>query len=180
MSARAIVLYPNPGLERVAPMVEVFDDKLKTLAADMIDTLQMTPGAVGLAAVQVDEPVRMFIALDDERKPVVFVNPDWVAASGHGVAHMREGCLSVPGVFESVDRYTGVVCVAKDLDGKTFTVEATGQFAQCIQHETEHLNGQIFVDRLSTTKRAKVMKTIERRARTKAFDELAQKMPGRR
>ncbi|MGH9426779.1 MAG: peptide deformylase [Terriglobia bacterium] len=166
---RTVIKYPDPTLATAAPEVVDFDDKLKDLAADMIETMKSAKG-VGLAAIQVGEPVRMFVALNDAGEPVVFVNPDWVPAAGHDMARMSEGCLSVPGVFEEVDRYTGVVCVAKNLKGENFTVEATGRFAQCIQHESEHLNGDIFVNRLSATKRNRIRKLLERRARILAFD----------
>lgn len=148
---------------------DVFGQGLEGLAANMIDTM-MDAGGVGIAAIQVGRAVRMFVAMDNNNIPVVFVNPVWEASDSAERVDVYEGCLSVPGVTEIVKRYDRVKCKAQNLKGTFFEVEAEGRYAQCIQHESEHLDGQIFLSHLSASKRNKIKAKAEKEYRIAAFD----------
>jgi peptide deformylase len=156
MSLLSILRYPDPRLHKVAKPVTVFDARLKKLAADMADTMYEAPG-VGLAASQVDVHEQLIVidtseTHDDLR---VFVNPEIVWASEERQVY-DEGCLSVPGVYDGVERPARVKVKALDLDGKPFEVEADGLLAVCIQHEMDHLKGKVFVEYLSPLKRNRI------------------------
>ena len=164
-----ILTYPDPVLAKVAKPVERFDEKLKTLAENMLRTLYSYPG-IGLAAPQVGEPIRMFVIdVDYERNetgqdssklgdvilttmnPRVFINP--IFRIKQGDTTYREGCLSVPGVYEEVHRAANIVVDYRDLENNPCTISAEGLLAICMQHENDHLEGIVFLDRVSELKR---------------------------
>ncbi len=156
MSLLNILRYPDPRLHKVAKPVTVFDERLKKLAADMAETMYDAPG-VGLAATQVDvhEQVVVIDTSDTRDNLRVFVNPEIVWASEEKQVY-DEGCLSVPGIYDGVERPARVKVRAFDLDGKAFELEADGLLAVCIQHEMDHLKGKVFVEYLSPLKRNRI------------------------
>ncbi|HEV2612126.1 MAG TPA: peptide deformylase [Noviherbaspirillum sp.] len=156
MSLLPILRYPDPRLHKIAKPVTVFDERLKKLAADMADTMYDAPG-VGLAATQVDVHEQLIVidtseTHDDLR---VFINPEIVWASEERQVY-DEGCLSVPGIYDGVERPARVKVRALDLEGKPFEMEADGLLAVCIQHEMDHLRGKVFVEYLSPLKRNRI------------------------
>jgi peptide deformylase len=164
MALLTILQYPDPRLHKVASPVTVFDPALKSLVHDMARTMYEAPG-VGLAATQVNVH-KQLIVLDisethDDLK--VLINPRIVAADGVQVT--EEGCLSVPGVYEEVERAQHVVVEAQDVAGALFTIEAEGMLAVCIQHEMDHLKGKVFVEYLSRLKQTRIRSKMEKGAR---------------
>lgn len=157
-----ILRYPDPRLHKVARPVTVFDARLKKLVADMAETMYDAPG-VGLAASQVDVHEQLIVidTSDTHDQLRVFINPEIVWASPEKQIY-DEGCLSVPGIYDGVERHARIKARALDADGKPFEVEADGLLAVCIQHEMDHLKGKVFVEYLSPLKRnrikAKLMK----------------------
>ncbi len=155
MALRKILHYPEPVLKEKSLPVTEFNDELKQLAADMVETMYDAPG-VGLAAPQVGELKRLIIldcsAKEEEEDLIVAVNPEIVASSGDSLE--EEGCLSVPGFYASVKRSSEVTMRYQDTDGTTHERKATGLLAIGIQHELDHLEGVLFVDRLSPLKRS--------------------------
>lgn len=156
MSILNILRYPDPRLHKVAKPVSSFDDRLKKLSRDMADTMYDAPG-VGLAATQVDVHEQLIVidtseTHDDLR---VFVNPEIVWASEEKQVY-DEGCLSVPGIYDGVERPARVRVRALNLEGKPFELEADGLLAVCIQHEMDHLKGKVFVEYLSPLKRNRI------------------------
>ena len=161
MALLTILTYPDPRLYKLAAPVSVFDETLKQLVRDMAETMYEAPG-VGLAATQVDVH-RQLIVLDvsethDELK--VLINPRILSSAGAQIC--EEGCLSVPGVYEEVERAERVIIEARDADGGTFTMEAEGLFAVCIQHEMDHLDGTLFIDHISFMKGNKIKNQIKK------------------
>lgn len=156
MSLLTILRYPDPRLHKVAKKVSVFDARLKRLAADMADTMYDAPG-VGLAASQVDvhEEVIVIDTSDTRTDLRVFVNPELIWASDEKIVY-DEGCLSVPGIYDGVERPARVRVRAFDVDGAPFDVDADGLLAVCIQHEMDHLKGKVFVEYLSPLKRNRI------------------------
>jgi peptide deformylase len=156
MSLLSILRYPDPRLHKIAKPVSVFDARLKKLVADMADTMYDAPG-VGLAASQVDvhEQVIVIDISDTHSELRVFINPEIIWASEEMKVY-DEGCLSVPGVYDDVERHAQVKVRALDVDGKPFEVEADGLLAVCIQHEIDHLKGKVFVEYLSPLKRNRI------------------------
>jgi peptide deformylase len=156
MSLLTILRYPDPRLHKIAKPVTVFDARLKKLVADMADTMYDAPG-VGLAASQVDvhEQVIVIDISDTHSELRVFINPEVIWASDEMQIY-DEGCLSVPGVYDGVERHARVKVRALDANGKPFTVEADGLLAVCIQHEMDHLKGKVFVEYLSPLKRNRI------------------------
>src|SRR5205814_2290091 len=148
MALLSILRYPDARLHKVAAPVTVFDGSLKKLVADMTETMYTAPG-IGLAATQVDVHKQVIVVDVSERRDslVVLVNPEIVEATG--VSDIEEGCLSVPGIYELVERAERVKVRAYDQNGKAFTLEAQGLLAVCIQHEMDHLQGKVFVEYLS-------------------------------
>lgn len=151
-----ILRYPDPRLHKVAKPVAVFDERLKKLAADMAETMYAAPG-VGLAATQVDvhEQVVVIDTSETHDELRVFVNPEIVWASEEKRVY-DEGCLSVPGIYDGVERPAQVRVRAFDVEGQPFEVEADGLLAVCIQHEMDHLKGKVFVEYLSPLKRNRI------------------------
>ena len=156
MSILNILRYPDPRLHKVAKPVTVFDERLKKLAADMAETMYEAPG-VGLAASQVDVHEQLIVidTSDTNSELQVFINPEIVWASEETKVY-DEGCLSVPGIYDGVERPAEVKVKARDLDGKAFEVHADGLLAVCIQHEMDHLKGKVFVEYLSPLKRNRI------------------------
>ncbi|OWW19824.1 peptide deformylase [Noviherbaspirillum denitrificans] len=156
MSILNILRYPDPRLHKVAKPVAVFDERLKKLAADMAETMYDAPG-VGLAATQVDVHEQLIVidVSETHDQLQVFINPEIVWESEERQVY-DEGCLSVPGIYDGVERPAKVRARAFDLEGKQFEVEADGLLAVCIQHEMDHLKGKVFVEYLSPLKRNRI------------------------
>lgn len=166
-----ILRYPDPRLHKVAKPVTVFDARLKQLVRDMAETMYEAPG-VGLAASQVDvhEQLLVIDTSDAQDQLQVFINPEIIWASAEKKVY-DEGCLSVPGVYDDVERPAQVRVRALDEDGKEFTVEADGLLAVCIQHEMDHLKGKIFVEYLSPLKRNRIKAKILKEEREHQRDK---------
>ena len=164
MALRPILHHPDPRLRTKAQDVSVFDDELRTLVDDMFETMYDAPG-IGLAATQINVHRRV-VVIDvsrDGSDPHHFINPQIVATDG--TEEMEEGCLSVPGIFETVERAERVTIKALDSDGRAFELEADGLLAVCIQHEIDHLDGKLFVDYLSQLKQSRIRKKLEKEQR---------------
>ena len=170
MAIRRIYETPDAVLRQISKPVERFDDELKTLVADMFETMYDAPG-IGLAAVQVGEPIRLLVIdlqepRDPEdpespavRKPRVFINPEVLWHSDSEVPY-TEGCLSVPEQYAEVMRPDRIRARWQDEQGKTYEEEIDGLLATCLQHEMDHLNGVLFIDHLSRLKRDMVLKKL--------------------
>ena len=156
MSLLNILRYPDPRLHKIAKPVTLFDDRLKKLAADMAETMYDAPG-VGLAASQVDVHQQLLVIDTSETGTDlrVFVNPEIVWASEE-MQMYDEGCLSVPGIYDGVERHARVKVRAQDEHGKPFEIDAEGLLAVCVQHEMDHLKGKVFVEYLSPLKRNRI------------------------
>lgn len=164
MAKLTILEFPDKRLRTIAQPVTVFDQALRQLAADMLETMYEAPG-IGLAATQVNVH-RQLLVLDvteDQSRPMTIVNPRIVEREGSQT--YQEGCLSVPGIFADVDRADRVRVEAQDAEGKPVTIDADGLLAVCIQHEMDHLAGKLFVDYLSPLKRELVRKKLEKQRR---------------
>ncbi len=161
MSLLKILEFPDPRLRTKAQPVEQVDDALRTLIDDMFETMYDAPG-IGLAATQVDVHKRLLVAdvSEDKQQPLVLINPEIL--SKDGVEVMEEGCLSVPGFYEEVERADRIVVRFLDRDGASQELEAEGLLAVCIQHEIDHLDGKLFVDYLSQMKRQRIRKRLLR------------------
>ncbi len=164
MSILNILHFPDPRLRIQAKPVEKFDDELRTLIDDMLETMYAAPG-VGLAATQVDQHIRLLVAdvSEDQDAPHVFVNPR--ITTKDGVSVHDEGCLSFPGIYEQVERAEHIIVEAQDGFGESFTLEADGLMAVCVQHEIDHLNGKLFVDYISELKRGRIRKKMLKQQR---------------
>ncbi|HWU97142.1 MAG TPA: peptide deformylase [Oxalicibacterium sp.] len=156
MSILNILRYPDPRLHKVAKPVTQFDARIKQLVADMAETMYDAPG-VGLAASQVDvhEQVIVIDTSETHSELRAYINPEIIWASPEMQVY-DEGCLSVPGVYDGVERHAQVKVRAFDADGKQFELEADGLLAVCIQHEMDHLKGKVFVEYLSPLKRNRI------------------------
>jgi peptide deformylase len=156
MSLLPILRYPDPRLHKVAKPVTKFDERLKRLVEDMAQTMYDAPG-VGLAATQVDvhEQVIVIDTSETHDDLSVFINPEITWSSPEKQVY-DEGCLSVPGIYDGVERPAQVKVRALDADGKPFELEADGLLAVCIQHEMDHLKGKVFVEYLSPLKRNRI------------------------
>jgi peptide deformylase len=167
MTSLSILRYPDARLHKVAAPVTVFDDSLKRLVADMAETMYAAPG-IGLAAIQVDVPKQVIVVDVSERRDslIVLVNPEVLEATG--VSDIEEGCLSVPGIYELVERAERVKVRAYDQNGNPFTLEAQGLLAVCIQHEMDHLKGKVFVEHLSQLKQQRIRAKLAKQLRKSA------------
>jgi peptide deformylase len=167
MALLNILRYPDARLHKAAAPVTVFDETLKKLVRDMAETMYAAPG-VGLAGSQVDVHKQVIVIDVSERHDalVVLVNPEIVDASG--VSDIEEGCLSVPGVYDIVERAERVKVRAFDQNGNPFTLEAQGLLAVCIQHEMDHLKGKVFVEYLSQLKQQRVRAKLAKQLRKSA------------
>ena len=164
MALLPILQYPNPKLYTVAAAVNVVNDEIRNLIKNMADTMYAAPG-VGLAATQVDDHRRVIVIDISETHDQlqVFINPEIMASSG--TATCEEGCLSVPGIFEKVRRAERITVCALDARGTSFTLEAEGLHAVCIQHEMDHLDGKVFVDYLSRLKQQRILAKLKKQQR---------------
>jgi len=168
MAILNILEFPDPRLRTIAKPVEVVDDSVRQLVDDMFETMYEAPG-IGLAATQVNVHKRVVVMdlSEDKSEPRVFINPELEPLTEE-MGEYQEGCLSVPGFYESVDRPLRVRVKALDRDGKAFEEIAEGLLAVCIQHECDHLNGKLFVDYLSNLKRDRIKKKLEKQHRQRA------------
>lgn len=170
MALLPILRYPDARLHKVARPVTHVDEAIRKLINDMAETMYAAPG-VGLAATQVDAHVRIIVIDVSETRDdlKVFVNPRLVTASG--VIEREEGCLSVPDVYEKVRRAERVTVRALDANGAPFELEAEGLLAVCIQHEMDHLEGKVFVEKLSRLKQTRIRARLKKRERLPAQPE---------
>ncbi|MAM88431.1 peptide deformylase [Allohahella sp. A8] len=168
MSQLEILEFPDPRLRTIAKPVIEFDEKLRKLVADMFETMYEAPG-IGLAATQVNVHQRVVVidVSEDHSQPLVLINPSYTVLEGEP-EEMQEGCLSVPGFYEGVTRIDHVLLKACDEFGKPYELEARGLLAVCIQHELDHLDGKLFVDYLSTVKRSRIRKKLEKQHKLQA------------
>ena len=156
MSLLSILNYPDPRLHTVAAPVAAVDDRIRKLVADMLETMYDAQG-IGLAATQVDVHERLVVidVSEQRNQPLILVNPEIVWASEETQVN-DEGCLSVPGIYDGVERASAVKVRALDGDGRERVIEAEGMLAVCIQHEMDHLMGKVFVEYLSPLKRNRI------------------------
>ncbi len=171
MALREIIILPDKQLRLVSKPIEKVTPEIRKLADDMFETMYEAPG-IGLAAIQVAEPLRL-ITMDLAKKneegettplPRVFINPE-IISSSEELSVYEEGCLSIPEYYEEVERPARVRVRFLDLDGKLHEEDAEGLYATCIQHEIDHLNGVLFIDYLSKLKRDRVNKKFSKAAR---------------
>jgi len=167
MALLNILRYPDARLHKVAAPVTVFDESLKRLVADMAETMYAAPG-IGLAATQVDVHKQVIVIDVSERRDslVVLINPEILDASG--VSDIEEGCLSVPTIYDTLERAERVKVRAYDRNGNAFTLEAQGLLAVCIQHEMDHLVGKVFVESLSQLKQQRIRARLAKQLRKSA------------
>ncbi len=167
MALLPILRFPDPRLKKVAKPVAKVDERIRRLAADMAETMYEAPG-IGLAATQVDVHQRVVVIDVSEDKSAlrVFINPELEKSEGFALG--EEGCLSVPGIYDKVERAERVRVRYLDVDGKQQSLEADGLLAVCIQHEIDHLNGMVFVDHLSQLKQARIKSKLAKQARVTA------------
>ncbi|WP_412478443.1 peptide deformylase [Azonexus sp. IMCC34839] len=167
MALLPILRFPDPRLKKVAAPVAKIDDSIRRLVADMAETMYEAPG-IGLAATQVDVHKRVVVIDISEEKNQLraFVNP--VIEQCVGAQLGEEGCLSVPGIYDKVERAEQVKVRYLDLDGKEQVLEADGLLAVCIQHEIDHLDGKVFVDHLSQLKQSRIKSKLAKQARVTA------------
>ena len=167
MALLPISRFPDPRLKKVAQPVADIDESIRKLAADMAETMYEAPG-IGLAATQVDVHKRVVVIdVSEEKNELrVFINP--VLSRCEGTQVGEEGCLSVPGIYDKVERAERVTITYLDLDGSTRTLDAEGLLAVCIQHEIDHLNGTVFVDHLSQLKQLRIKNKLAKQARVTA------------
>jgi peptide deformylase len=167
MALLPILEFPDPRLRTRAVPVTVFDETLTQLAADMLETMYVAPG-IGLAATQVNVHRRLIVMdLSEQRnEPRIFVNPEIL--SREGVEVSEEGCLSVPQVFEDVERAARVRVRSQNLKGEVIEEDLEGLLAICLQHELDHLEGKLFVDYLSSLKRERIRRKLEKERRERA------------
>lgn len=163
MALLTIIEYPDPRLKTVAKPVTRFDERLRTLVADMAETMYEAPG-VGLAATQVDVHERLIVIDVSETKDQlrVFINPEILWASDEEI-ECEEGCLSVPGVYDAVTRPARVRVRAQDEHGAAFELDCEGLLAVCVQHEMDHLLGKVFVEYLSPLKQDRIRTKMRKR-----------------
>jgi peptide deformylase len=170
MALLNILQYPDPKLHKVAKPVAAVDARIQTLVANMFETMYDAKG-IGLAASQVDVHERLIVIdVSEERNtPVVLINPELVWTSEE--THLNEeGCLSVPGIYDGVQRFDAVKVKAQDASGATRTLDADGLLAVCIQHEMDHLQGKVFVEYLSPLKRNRIKKKMLKAQRDEKAD----------
>jgi peptide deformylase len=168
MALLSILRYPDARLHTVASPVREVNDDIRTLVADMAETMYAAPG-IGLAATQVDRHVRVVVIDVSESHDAlqVFINPEIVAEAGEYKVH-EEGCLSVPGIYDEVERPGQVTVRALGLDGKPFALTAEGLLAVCLQHEIDHLDGRVFVQHLSRLKQSRIRAKLLKQDRAAA------------
>jgi peptide deformylase len=173
MAKLEILHFPDPRLRTRARPVASVDAAVRRLVDDMFETMYAAPG-IGLAATQVNVHQRLLVVDVSEEKdqPLVFINPEILHRDG--VEEMEEGCLSVPGFYDKVQRAERIKVRAQDRDGKPFELDTDGLLAVCIQHEIDHLDGKLFVDYLSNLKRQRIRKKLEKARRHGDPDPVAE------
>ena len=161
MTILNILHHPDPRLRSIASPVSHVDDTVRQLLDDMLETMYEAPG-IGLAATQVNVDKRVVVidVSEEKNQPLCLINPE--ITEREGSEEMDEGCLSVPGVFETVKRAEWVKMQALDRDGQLFELQADGLLAVCIQHEIDHLDGKLFVDYLTQLKQKRIRKKLEK------------------
>jgi peptide deformylase len=164
MAIREILHFPDPRLRNRAEPVAHVDDGIRRLVDDMLETMYAAPG-IGLAAIQVNVPKRIVTTDISEHgdEPLCLINPEILELAGS--VETEEGCLSVPGIYELVERADWIRARALDRDGEAFEFEAEGLLAVCVQHEIDHLDGKLFVDYLSQLKRQRIRKKAQKQHR---------------
>lgn len=167
MALLDILEFPDPRLRTKAKPITKVTPKISKLADDMLETMYDAPG-IGLAASQVNVHQRMLVldVSDDKSEPMVFINPEILESEGQ--IESDEGCLSIPGFYEPVERFEKIKVKALDKQGEEFILDAEGLLAICIQHEMDHLEGKLFVDYLSGTKRQLIRKRLLKQQKIKA------------
>ncbi|HET9577550.1 MAG TPA: peptide deformylase [Usitatibacter sp.] len=167
MAILEILQYPDPRLNVPADRVEKIDAATRKLIDDMVETMYAAPG-VGLAATQVDVHKQIVVIdVSEDRSDLrVFINPEITRREGATVN--QEGCLSLPGIYDNVERAESVTVTALDKNGSRFTLNASGVLATCIQHEVDHLHGKVFVERLSDLKQNRIRAKLKKRQRKAA------------
>jgi peptide deformylase len=161
MAIRKILYLPDDRLRKVSKSVEVFDENLQILINDMFDTMYDARG-VGLAAPQIGVNLRLSVidVIGDKSQQLVIINPEIISSDGQ--KQFEEGCLSVPGAYDTVVRAEKVCVKALDRTGKPFEISGDGLLAECLQHEIDHLNGTLFIDLLSPLKRMMARKKLDK------------------
>jgi peptide deformylase len=169
MAIIEILHFPDPRLRKKATPVDEVNDQIRQTVKDMFETMYQAPG-IGLAATQVNiqQQVIVMDVSEDKTEPVCLINPEIIAKDGK--EEMQEGCLSVPGIFENVQRAENITVKALDQQGAEFTLEADGLLAVCIQHEMDHLAGKLFVDYLSPLKMQRIKKKMLKMKKQDAVD----------
>jgi peptide deformylase len=167
MAKLTILRYPDPRLHKIARPVEDVNDSIRQLIDDMAETMYAAPG-IGLAASQVDQHIQLILMdVSEARNELqVFINPRLTRAEGK--AKSEEGCLSVPGIYDEVERAERITVAALNRDGKPFTLDAQGTLAVCIQHEMDHLQGKVFVEYLSSLKQSRIRTKLKKQGRQAA------------
>ena len=176
MALLPILSFPDPRLRTIAQPVKEVTDDIRQLAADMFETMYEAPG-IGLAATQVDHHIQLIVMdlSEEKNQPMVFINPKVTPLTVETQPY-EEGCLSVPQIYDKVERPSRVKIEALNLDGEKFEIEAEDLLAVCIQHEMDHLNGKLFVDYLSPLKRQRAREKVEKFVR----QQQKQKVPAKR
>ena len=161
MAILSVLHYPDQRLRTIAQPVTEVDANIRNFVDDMFETMYQAPG-IGLAATQVDVHKRIIVIDISENKnePLCLINPEIISSSGH--EKMEEGCLSVPGIYELVERADSIVVRFLNQDGESLEIQAQGLLSVCIQHEMDHLLGKLFVDYLSELKRQRIRKKMEK------------------
>ena len=167
MALLEILEFPDPRLRTVASPIKNVDGRIASIADSMLETMYNAPG-IGLAASQVNFHKRMLVVdvSEDKSQPLILINPE--IRTGEGEIETNEGCLSVPGFYEPVSRFAKIQSEAIDREGEPFTLEASDLLAVCIQHEMDHLEGKLFVDYLSNTKRQLIRKKLQKLQKQRA------------
>jgi peptide deformylase len=167
MALLEILEYPDPRLRTKALHIESVDDKIRLLIDNMFETMYAAPG-IGLAASQVNAHIRLIVMDISETRdePLVFINPE-ISPQGD-IVDAEEGCLSVPGYYETVKRPEKAQISALDRNGEPFSLEAEGLLAVCVQHECDHLEGKLFVDYISNMKRQRIRRKLEKQHKLRA------------
>lgn len=174
MTIKPLIILPDPLLRQVSKPIETMDSEVKKLADDMLETMYDAPG-IGLAAIQIGVARRMLV-LDvskegEDKKPLVFINPEVVASSDARSVY-EEGCLSIPDYYAEVERPAAITVRHLDRDGKEQVTEADGLLATCLQHEIDHLNGVLFIDHISKLKREMVIRKFTKAAKLRGSKAL--------
>lgn len=167
MARLNILEFPDPRLRTVAEPIGEVTDEIRQLCTDMLETMYEAPG-IGLAATQVNVHKRLLVCdiSEDSSKPLVFINPE-IQNSSEELSTYEEGCLSVPGFFEEVERPDKILVKALNAKGEEFEMEIDGLLSTCVQHEIDHLDGKLFVDYISPIKRKRIRSKLEKQHKKK-------------